>query len=305
MRDSLLEKLLSCRFPRVCAGQLGWWSVLVAAGRPARARVSARRSASGRRYRPAMRRTRSAASARGIPAAVTNRGGPRIRAGPAPRGRRCGTWTWPPRSPGCRTRHAHARPGRAGRRDPDRRSRRPPAGPARSGRPGPRAAAGARAGRTLPAGRAVPGVLPRCVRPVRGRSRHRRPGRLPPGRRRSSGSARPRRRTRRRLGTRRFPCPEDARTCARHQDHVLAAARAGAHSKQPSMSRSVIGLPRARARVTAVISSPISGVFAVTAAGPGLRRGHVIYSGVFAVAAVTAAGVPCLVDSLACPGEFR
>jgi hypothetical protein len=48
---------------------------------------------------------------------------------------------------------------------------------------------------------------------------------------------------------------------------------------------------------------PISGVFAVTAAGPGLRRGHVIYSGVFAVAAVTAAGVPCLVRSLACPAS--
>jgi hypothetical protein len=59
------------------------------------------------------------------------------------------------------------------------------------------------------------------------------------------------------------------------------------------------------ARRPAVISSPILGVFAVTAAGPGLRRGHVIYSGVFAVAAVTAAGVPCLVHSLACPGEFR
>ena len=40
----------------------------------ARARVSARRSASGSRYRPAMRRTRSATSAAGIPAAVTNNG---------------------------------------------------------------------------------------------------------------------------------------------------------------------------------------------------------------------------------------
>jgi hypothetical protein len=45
-------------------------------GRPVRARVSARRSASGSRYRPAMRRTRSAASAAGIPAAVTNSGRP-------------------------------------------------------------------------------------------------------------------------------------------------------------------------------------------------------------------------------------
>ena len=41
------------------------------------------------------------------------------------------------------------------------------------------------------------------------------------------------------------------------------------------------------------ISSPHLGVFAVIAAGPGSRRGHAIYSGVFAVAAVTAAGVPC------------
>src|SRR5690242_730101 len=45
----------------------------------------------------------------------------------------------------------------------------------------------------------------------------------------------------------------------------------------------------ATARVAAVISSPHLGVFAVIAAGPGPRRGHVIYSGVFAVAAVTAA----------------
>ena len=40
-----------------------------------------------------------------------------------------------------------------------------------------------------------------------------------------------------------------------------------------------------------VISSPFLGVFAVTAAGPGPRRGHVIYSGVLAAAAVTAVGV--------------
>ena len=40
-----------------------------------------------------------------------------------------------------------------------------------------------------------------------------------------------------------------------------------------------------------VISSPNWGVFAVTAAAPGPRRGHVIYSGVLAVAAVTAVGV--------------
>jgi hypothetical protein len=74
-----------------------------------------------------------------------------------------------PRSPGCRALRVHARPGRAGRRGPDRHSHRPPAGPARSSRPGLRAAAGARAGRTRPAGRAVPGVPPRCVRPARAR----------------------------------------------------------------------------------------------------------------------------------------
>ena len=38
----------------------------------------------------------------------------------------------------------------------------------------------------------------------------------------------------------------------------------------------------------AVISSPSWGVFAVTAGGLGLRRGHVIYRGVVAVAAVRA-----------------
>src|SRR5207253_9718608 len=56
----------------------------------------------------------------------------------------------------------------------------------------------------------------------------------------------------------------------------------------------------ATARVAAVISSPDSGVFAVTAAGPEPRRGHVIRSGVVAVAAVTAAGVRCLNLTLAC-----
>ena len=49
--------------------------------------------------------------------------------------------------------------------------------------------------------------------------------------------------------------------------------------------------PVASARVAAVISSPNLGVFAVTAAGPRLRRGHVIYSDVSAVAAVAAAVV--------------
>src|SRR2546421_10439652 len=60
--------------PRVFVGQSSWRSVMVTAGGPVRARVSARRRASGSRYRSAMRRTRSAASAQGIPAAVTNSG---------------------------------------------------------------------------------------------------------------------------------------------------------------------------------------------------------------------------------------
>ena len=51
-------------------------AVTVAAGGPVRARVSARRSASGSPYPPAMRLTRSAASAAGIPAEVTNSGRP-------------------------------------------------------------------------------------------------------------------------------------------------------------------------------------------------------------------------------------
>ena len=74
---------------------------------------------------------------------------------------------------------------------------------------------------------------------------------LPAGRRRSSGNARPRRRTRRSPGARRSPCLEDARTCTRCRDHVLASARTGP-GKRSSRSRSVIGLRRARARVTAV-----------------------------------------------------
>ena len=55
---------------------------------------------------------------------------------------------------------------------------------------------------------------------------------------------------------------------------------------------------------TAVISSPILGVFAVTAAGPGLRRVHVTCSGVFAVTAVTATSrswsAPRVLDEVRC-----
>jgi hypothetical protein len=146
----------ACRISRVWVGQPGWRPVMVTAGGPARARVSARRRASGSRYQPAMRRTRSAASVAGIPAAVTN-------SGRAEAPRRTGTARVAVRnldlatpSPGCQTRRVRARPGRAGRPGPGRRSRRPRAGPARSHLPGPRAAAGARACRTRWAGRAVP-----------------------------------------------------------------------------------------------------------------------------------------------------
>jgi hypothetical protein len=200
---------------------------VVAAGEPARARVSARRSASGSRYRPAMRRTRSAASTAGIPAAVTNSGrseDPRTTgsAWVAVRNRDLG--------------HPDHRDAELGVRVCAQ------AGPAARVQIGvaidheqaqlaqvvqDRAAAGVRAGRIRPAGRALPGALPRCVRPARARRRHRRPARLLPGRRRSSGNARRRRRTRRSLRACRFPCLEDARTCARHQDRILAAAGTG------------------------------------------------------------------------------
>ncbi len=56
-------------------------------------------------------------------------------------------------------------------------------------------------------------------------------------------------------------------------------------------SHSVADTPLTAARSAAVISSPNLGVLAVAAAGPGLRRGHVIYSGVFAVAGVPGAGI--------------
>ena len=57
---TLEVNVLNCRISRVCVGQSGWRSVMVAAGGPARARASARRRAPGGRYRPAMHRTRSA-----------------------------------------------------------------------------------------------------------------------------------------------------------------------------------------------------------------------------------------------------
>src|ERR1017187_2482295 len=68
---------------------------------------------------------------------------------------------------------------------------------------------------------------------------------------------------------------------AHHFQHVPAST---AQSLLPAKGRR-------GARVTAVISSPFLVIFAVIAAGPGLRRGRVICSGVLAVAAVTAAGL--------------
>jgi len=113
--------------------------VMLTAGGPARARVPARRSASGSRYRSAMRGTWSAVSALGLRPRWRNRAAPRIRARLAPRG-------WP-REPGLgHLGHRDAglgvrARGRAGRQGPGRHSHRPPASPVRSGRPGPRAAA--------------------------------------------------------------------------------------------------------------------------------------------------------------------
>ena len=113
-----------CRISRVCEGQLGWRLVMAAAGGPVRARAQARRRASGSGYRPAMRQTRSAASAAGIPGCGDEQRAGRGSAQDRHGAWRCGTGTWPPRSPGCRTRRADAPQGRVGRRDPGRRSRR-------------------------------------------------------------------------------------------------------------------------------------------------------------------------------------
>src|SRR5262249_15607900 len=61
---------------------------------------------------------------------------------------------------------------------------------------------------------------------------------------------------------------------------------------------------RSPARRAAVISTPDLGVFAVSAAGSGLRRGHVIYSGVFAVAAVWGAVASCSCPSFGLLDDF-
>ena len=89
------------------------------------------------------------------------------------------------------------------------------------------------------------------------RRRHRRPARLPPRRRRCSGSARPRRRAHRTPGARRFPRLENARTCTRRQDRALAATRTGPQQRF-NESRSVIGPCRARPRVAALPASPVT-----------------------------------------------
>ena len=57
--------------------------------------------------------------------------------------------------------------------------------------------------------------------------------------------------------------------------------------------------------MTVIISSLNLGVFAVTAAAPGLRRGHVIYSGVLAVAAVVTAVVSGRGPSVSLSGDLR
>jgi|SRR5580698_6532833 hypothetical protein len=57
-----------------------------------------------------------------------------------------------------------------------------------------------------------------------------------------------------------------------------------------------------RTRTRRSNSSPFRGVLAVTAAGPGLRRGHVICSGVSAVADVKGAGLNrCVIPVTATP----
>ena len=169
----------------------------------------------------------SAASARGIPAAVTNNGRPEdprrtgsawvavpnldvaalITAMPNPA---CVRAPRPGRPPGFRS----AEPSATSRPSSLRSS-----GTARGG--------GVHAGRTRPAGRAVPGVAPRCVRPgtcaKAGIGQHgRRPRPAGPQVMRVHGGARAD------VGAPRwFPYREDSRACARHQDRVLAAAHAG------------------------------------------------------------------------------
>jgi hypothetical protein len=194
--------------------------------------------ASGSRYRPDMCWTSSAASTAGIPAAVTNSGRAEDRAGPAPRGLRYGTGTWPPRSPGCRTRRAQVRPGRAGRVQvgvpvDDRQAQ-----PAQVVQDGAQRGELAPA-ELVPAGRALPGVPGRYVRRAPARRRHRRPARLPGGPRRCSGTVRPRRRTGCGPGVCRCSYREDARTRASN-DSGSGPPPAPVRSKRPRKSLSVI-----------------------------------------------------------------
>jgi len=119
----------------------------------------------------------------------------------------------PDQSPGRRTRCAHRAPRLGLPLRPDRRSRPRSAGPASSDRPRPRAAAKARAGRTRPVGRAA-SWHPGYHRSAFGQ--HVREGGIGgqhgcrPGRRRSSGNAHQRLRTRRWPGACRLLCLEDA-----------------------------------------------------------------------------------------------
>jgi hypothetical protein len=88
-----------------------------------------------------------------------------------------------------------------------------------------------------------------------------------------------------------LPMASTLRSCWRRDAHRGGRSRSRPLPRMPS--RTVAAGPTCGALVTAVISSPDLGVFAVTAAAPGLRRGHIICSGVLAVAAVTAVGVSC------------
>ena len=153
-------------------------------GGSARARVSARCRASGSRYRPVMRRTK----VRGVGGGHPGRGDEqRPGRGSALDGHRVDSGAVPGSG------HADHRDAELGAR------MRAQAGPAvrvkigvavddQQAQPAQvgqdRAAAGARAGRTRPAGSGVPGAGPRCAQPARVR---RRPARLRPGRRRCPG----------------------------------------------------------------------------------------------------------------------
>jgi hypothetical protein len=224
---------------------------MLAGGGPAPARVLGRRSAPGSRYRPAMRRTRAAASARGIPAAVTNSGRPEDPRTTAPRGSRCGTWAWPPRSPGCRTRRAHGRPGRAGRRGPGRRSRRPPAGPARADRAGPRPMRRAGQGHACAAGR-PPRILPSAE------ARARRATHLPAAGSEAGGAAREASAASRTPGTSRVPARIAAVSTSRWISRGCEAFNGSSSRAAPEQQPGLAALPGPSLAVYCVRDAPRS-----------------------------------------------